>query len=97
MVEIKVGDVVRARNWTHCTEIATFNFGVGKGSKDVALMLYIGTEPRDGSKPLCVERRLNDLGWFFKPDADPRGHTVTCPHCGDMTQQDVLLAEFTWR
>jgi len=64
MIEIAIGDVVRARNWNYCTKNAVFTFGVGKGSKNVALMLYLGTEPRDESAPLDVEKRLNDLGWF---------------------------------
>ena len=63
MIELRIGDVVRARKWNHCADFAEFNFSVGKGSKDVALFIYVGSEPRDGSTPLDVEERMRQLGW----------------------------------
>ena len=62
-MEIQVGDVLHMRQWQHCSSSAVFTFGVGRKSKDVALFLYLGTEPRDGTDPLDVERRLRQLGW----------------------------------
>jgi hypothetical protein len=60
---MQVGDVIRARRWNHCEPSIELSYSVGRGNKNVAVFLYLGTEPRDGSNPLDLEGRMKELGW----------------------------------
>ncbi len=67
-----VGDVYRVRRWDHNqgTEKnhTTFSFSFPrKGPKKVAVMMLLGEEPFDESKPgLDLEAVMNNLGWYRK-------------------------------
>lgn len=70
----KVGDIFRVRIWDHHRgsgqENVRFNYNLGKQPKDqktVALMLFLGQEPCDESKPgMDLEAAMNRLGWVRK-------------------------------
>jgi hypothetical protein len=69
--ELRIGGIIRARSWTHHIGTTRLNYGVGrqkKGQETVAVMLYLGNEPLDESKPqLDLEKRMNDMGWYKTP------------------------------
>lgn len=69
-MQIRAGDVLRIRSWDHNTNGVRLTYGLGRQPKDqktVMLMMVLGEEPFDESKPgLDLEKRMNDLGWFTK-------------------------------
>jgi hypothetical protein len=64
------GDIVRMTNFTHVTPNARITIGVGN-KKKVAVFMLLGEENKDGSDPLNLEKRLNDLGWVRDPSLSP--------------------------
>lgn len=52
------------RNWDHCTKNLTIKYGIGRRDKETTVvMMVLGAEPKDGSKPLNLEAQMNTLGW----------------------------------
>ena len=66
MIEIRFGDVVRLKSWTHINPDSSFTFKV-PDKKKVAVFLLLGNENKDGSEPLDLEKQLNKLGWVRDP------------------------------
>ncbi len=61
-----VGDIITTRNIRHYFEAKK-----AKGWKEYKaetgknmVFLYLGQEPKDGSKPLNIGRAMNELGWI---------------------------------
>lgn len=62
---MKVGDIITTRNIRH--------YFTGKEAKGWAeykaekgknmAFLYLGQEPKDGSEPLDIDKRMKELGW----------------------------------
>ena len=64
MIEVKTGDVVRMKSFTHVNPDSQFTFKAKKG--DVAVFLLLGNEKLDGSAPLDVFAVMDRLGWVPK-------------------------------
>lgn len=65
------GDIVRLASFTHVPAegpMTSLTMKVGDRKK-VAVFLLLGEENKDGSEPLDLEKRLNDLGWIKDPDS----------------------------
>jgi len=76
MIEICIGDVVRLRSWTHINPESSFTFKV-PDKKRVAVFLLLGNENKDGSEPLDLEKRLNELGWIRDPALSSQEPQIT--------------------
>jgi hypothetical protein len=66
---MKHGDVIRLASFTHVPAegpLTALTIKVGDRKK-VAVFMLLGEENRDGSEPLDLEKRLNDLGWVKDP------------------------------
>jgi hypothetical protein len=66
------GDILRMASFTHVPSegpLISLTIKVGDRKK-VAVFMLLGEENKDGTEPLDLEKRLNDLGWFREPDAD---------------------------
>ena len=61
MIEVKTGDVVRMKSFTHVNPDSEFSFKAKKGN--VAVFLLLGNEKLDGSAPLDPLAALDRLGW----------------------------------
>ena len=61
MIEVKTGDVVRMKSFTHVNPESQFTFKAAKGS--VAVFLLLGNEKLDGSAPLDLMAAMKRLGW----------------------------------
>jgi hypothetical protein len=62
------GDIVRMASFTHVPPegpLTSLTMKVGD-KKMVAVFMLLGEENKDGTEPLDLEKRLNDLGWFFR-------------------------------
>jgi hypothetical protein len=60
------GDIVRMRSFTHVEPTMSVGIKVADRKK-VAVFMLLGEENKDGSNPLDLERRLNELGWIKDP------------------------------
>jgi hypothetical protein len=63
------GDIVRMSSFTHVPAegpLTALTMKVGDRKK-VAVFILLGEENKDGSDPLDLEKRLNDLGWVKDP------------------------------
>jgi hypothetical protein len=62
------GDIVRMASFTHVPPEGPLTSLTIKvcDKKMVAVFMLLGEENKDGTKPLDLEKRLNDLGWFFR-------------------------------
>ncbi len=58
---MKPGDVVYTTHIRASFPGMTFDYSAGK--KDRFVFIFLGSEPRDGSKPIDPLERLNELGW----------------------------------
>lgn len=56
------GDVIRMTSFTHVEPHCRWGIKVGDKTK-VAVFMLLGEENKDGTEPLDLEKRLNDLGW----------------------------------
>jgi hypothetical protein len=57
-----IGDVFRMTSWSHVESKMRLQMGC-RDKKQVAVMLLLGYEDKDGSRSLDLERAMNDLGW----------------------------------
>ena len=65
------GDIVRMASFTHIPAegpMTSLTMKVGD-RKQVAVFMLLGEENRDGTEPLDLAKRLNELGWFQGSDA----------------------------
>jgi hypothetical protein len=63
------GDIVRMSSFTHVPAegpLTSLTMKVGD-KKMVAVFMLLGEENKDGTNPLDLEKRLNDLGWIKDP------------------------------
>jgi hypothetical protein len=63
------GDIVRLASFTHIPAdgpLTSLTMKVGD-RKLVAVFMLLGEENKDGTKPLDLEKQLNDLGWVRDP------------------------------
>lgn len=71
MVNPQYGDIIRVTSFTHVPSegpLISLTMKVGD-KKMVAVFMLLGEENKDGTEPLDLEKRLNDLGWFKATDA----------------------------
>lgn len=63
------GDIVRMVSFTHVPSegpLTSLTMKVGDKNK-VAVFVLLGEENKDGTEPLDLENRLNELGWVRDP------------------------------
>lgn len=65
-MNICFGDIIRMGSFVHVEPNARLTFKP-KDKSTVAVFMYLGSENKDGAKPLDIEKRLNELGWFATP------------------------------
>ena len=65
--QILHGNIVRMSSFTHVEPNIKWWFKI-EDKKKVAVFMLLGEENRDGSDPLDLEKRLNELGWFKEPE-----------------------------
>lgn len=66
------GDIIRMTSFTHVPAegpLISLTIKVGD-KKKVAVFLLLGEENKDGTEPLDLENRLNELGWFKEAEAN---------------------------
>lgn len=66
MSEPAHGDIVRMTSFTHVEPHIRWGIKVAD-KKKVAVFMLLGEENKDGTDPLDLERRLNELGWVKDP------------------------------
>jgi hypothetical protein len=69
-MDIRHGDIIRMTYFTHVEPTARIGIKV-EDRKKVAVFMLLGEENKDGSDPLDLEKRLNELGWYAKPGDAP--------------------------
>jgi hypothetical protein len=60
------GDIIRMTSFTHVEPHMSVGIKVGDRKK-VAVFMLLGEENKDGTEPLDLEKRLNELGWVRDP------------------------------
>lgn len=60
------GDIVRMTSFTHVEPHTRWGIKV-VDRKKVAVFMLLGEENKDGTDPLDLEKRLNELGWVKDP------------------------------
>ena len=65
-MRIKMGDVLSANHIKVRAGIMYLDFCAGKSQQFV--FIYLGMEPRNGSKPLDPVERMEKLGWVKKDE-----------------------------
>lgn len=58
----KPGDVLMMTSFTHVGPDVRWTLKVNDRKK-VAVFMLLGEENKDGTEPLDLEKRLNELGW----------------------------------
>jgi hypothetical protein len=56
------GDIFRLTSWTHVEPTMRLTLRV-RDKKNVAVMMVLGEEPKDGSQPLDLLTAMEEMGW----------------------------------
>jgi hypothetical protein len=67
---MSLGDVFTMTTWTHVQPHSRITFKC-TNKREVAVMLLLGHEPKDGSAPLDLEAAIGALGWVRKTPKEP--------------------------
>jgi hypothetical protein len=59
---MSIGDVFRMTSWVHVEPTMRVTLHV-RDKKNVAVMMFIGEEPKDGSLPLDLLDAMRLMGW----------------------------------
>ncbi len=59
---MKIGQIVRSRNLDDHQGHQRQKLAMAKNK--VAVLIYLGEEPFDGSEPLDIQERLRSLEWY---------------------------------
>lgn len=66
----EIGDIFHMRRWENVSPDVKLSYGVGQGSREVAVFVYLGHEPMDGSKPIDLAERMRLMGWTMTNPTD---------------------------
>ena len=80
------GDIIRMTSFTHVEPDSRTRIKFDDRKK-VTVFMLLGEENKDGTEPLDLEKRLNELGWFKRdsethPTPNPQYMNGPCPDCG---------------